>query len=1317
MSANLISIKKTSSVKNSLRGTRKFLIRRAVLIAAATTAVTTASRAGTGTATNTSGPVQQGNTSADPNYYTDTGAPFTLNNPAVTISFSGQTALRNFFTTAGVSLLQPGTSITLHDGTGGTAVTYTATNNDNTLVQLANPNFTTPDLNPGSPGSPSAADAQTASAIQLQWHEQGSIDGFVDLLNDQAGFVQVAQGGTGPLSNPAARGPSSSNPTWINTNKFTAAGSANGFTLNAAASNATPVYGTLSDIYNTYDTTVYTPATGANLLGGQNRVQFSVGEYPTEALAVTGTASVFATAGSAGYGQGNPALNKASNLTGLGVGNTKQQFQPNSIANLSTTKINPQTGALYPTGPWNTAGTDNIATATGADNITSVPFAATAVTYSANPGTGLTEINKNDAQWLQTTGRLQNGALFNVVARTVNTGQRAVFALNSGVDPSWAVGSNDNGNSTSTANANAQHSIGTSLRFDGKTSGTEAEKTIAQSRMSLGALSVPEARAAASNAPVRSLNVDFNDLTDPTVGGNIDSSRFIGANFNSIVSSDSTFRYQAVLISHFNTVKAPNTNLAGLSSAAWANVQSFNSANPGDASVSGIKGDTKGTIGNFGPQASNTTGDVAAFLSNIVNSIGTAGAGLTPSSLSDPADSLYLNGFLTPNILNWTRTTDGGAITPVTLNSNAFSLQQSVSTNYGYLFTTDLSAGAHNETIGSAATYGAGNSAGPAVNGAIPITAKNADGSAAANGAIAPAGNYLFGNFNQTGVRDFSAVQQSVNAALSLYAVDSASGGANNIFTGATNSTPVSSLVGTPAWVTTGTNSKGDLITLGDYNGDGAFDGQDLYLLATGAALADSTNTATLSASASSFADVVRNPNIVLRKNAALDYVSNYLNVTSYTAGATFLRRTGRSVLTGAVPSGATDLGSTDPVTGLEQFTYDPTGLHAFDKHDVNRDGVVDFNDAVLVDQYNGSTYHNLTQSLAATQKAPVTGATLPVSLVAVQQVDGEVAIGAGDLTELNSALTGTGNANWYGYSLQKAGPGTIDYERTGGTNIVYASASFEISAGAVKVGGSLDPFSDNTAGATAGNHVAVTVDHGALLQLVNGATSTVTSLTLDLASGSKVDLGTGSLTLSYSSLANPNASIRGYISNAYNVSGTPWTGPAGITSTQLDAHHAVAFADGSDGVVTNLPANRSSAVPAGGVLPANNELVTYAFAGDANLDGKVDFSDFVILSNHFGGTFTNWDQGNFNYDTGVDFSDFVILSNNFGEGVTAGDGASATPIQLAQYNSLAASLGISKSQISAWDAQIAALPEPTSVSLLTLGIAGLLHRRRRRLT
>lgn len=58
---------------------------------------------------------------------------------------------------------------------------------------------------------------------------------------------------------------------------------------------------------------------------------------------------------------------------------------------------------------------------------------------------------------------------------------------------------------------------------------------------------------------------------------------------------------------------------------------------------------------------------------------------------------------------------------------------------------------------------------------------------------------------------------------------------------------------------------------------------------------------------------------------------------------------------------------------------------------------------------------------------------------------------------------------------------------------------------------------------------------------------------------------------------------------------------------------------------------------------------------GDVNLDGQVDFADFLILSSNFGvASNATPAMGDLNQDEKIDFADFLILSDNFGNHLAA---------------------------------------------------------------
>ncbi|HMC60378.1 MAG TPA: hypothetical protein VKJ01_14405, partial [Candidatus Solibacter sp.] len=522
---------------------------------------------------------------------------------------------------------------------------------------------------------------------------------------------------------------------------------------------------------------------------------------------------------------------------------------------------------------------------------------------------------------------------------------------------------------------------------------------------------------------------------------------------------------------------------------AWGNVKSFDPATAETDSkpagtVSGIKGDVNG--------------DVAAVISNVINSAAIHTV-TTPASANNPADGLLSTGFIPTGLLNWKRDTDGGPISPQTPGSQ----QAAVIGAYGPLFTTDTSAGSNAQTIGTSSLYGG---SGAAINGNIAITAKETNGAADGNGTLAPAGNYLFGNFNQNGVRDYSAVQSAVSAAVALTQTDvinAATTGQNSLFTndhGVTNGSAISSTSGvlapTGALTKSSTNTKGDLIALGDFNGDGKFDGQDLYELATGASLADSSSsvtsalasTATLTATAANFSDAVRSPNAVLFKNTALDYTQNYLATSASAQSAAFLEKTGRAVLTtsaqqgSAVPSGATDLGL-DPVVTVangytynaHDYTFDPNGVNAFNKIDVNRDGRVTLSDLAVVDKFIGASTGSLTDQVTAT--IAVDGsvsknlAQQQFNLINADLIDNKAANGLQANILGHGASANNGQGPTLTYSAANGGDG-LSRPR----NILRTD--FNLLATQLISTGQLDPGDVNLDGKVDGNDVSVVLNN-----------------------------------------------------------------------------------------------------------------------------------------------------------------------------------------------------------------------------------------------
>ncbi|MDB5327566.1 MAG: putative outer rane autotransporter [Phycisphaerales bacterium] len=194
----------------------------------------------------------------------------------------------------------------------------------------------------------------------------------------------------------------------------------------------------------------------------------------------------------------------------------------------------------------------------------------------------------------------------------------------------------------------------------------------------------------------------------------------------------------------------------------------------------------------------------------------------------------------------------------------------------------------------------------------------------------------------------------------------------------------------------------------------------------------------------------------------------------------------------------------------------------------------------------------------------------------------------------------------------------------------------------------------------------AVTVGAGATLAIYKlgfGPSGGVATMPLPtIGTNGKFDVGTGKAVLTGTTVTAVQALVNAGIAN----------NSQSIITSSADAAHNVGYGD----------------VGAGGIT------VRYTLLGDANLDGAVNFNDFLVLQNSFNqpGVFT---QGDFNYDGTVNFNDFLVLQNNFGQSVT---GAPVT---------------VTRQEVAALTAFASAVPEPTSLAVLGLAGAAVLRRRR----
>jgi subtilase family serine protease len=144
---------------------------------------------------------------------------------------------------------------------------------------------------------------------------------------------------------------------------------------------------------------------------------------------------------------------------------------------------------------------------------------------------------------------------------------------------------------------------------------------------------------------------------------------------------------------------------------------------------------------------------------------------------------------------------------------------------------------------------------------------------------------------------------------------------------------------------------------------------------------------------------------------------------------------------------------------------------------------------------------------------------------------------------------------------------------------------------------------------------------------------------TASLSDAGQLDLGGNDLIVHNGNLA----AITALLASGYN--GGAWNG-AGIDSTAAatDTTRLTAL-----GAVANSFYGQAGQPLFDGIAPSPTDiLVKYTYYGDANLDGKIDGTDYNRLDSGLLFAATGWANGDFNYDGTVNGTDYALIDNSF---------------------------------------------------------------------
>jgi uncharacterized repeat protein (TIGR03803 family) len=234
--------------------------------------------------------------------------------------------------------------------------------------------------------------------------------------------------------------------------------------------------------------------------------------------------------------------------------------------------------------------------------------------------------------------------------------------------------------------------------------------------------------------------------------------------------------------------------------------------------------------------------------------------------------------------------------------------------------------------------------------------------------------------------------------------------------------------------------------------------------------------------------------------------------------------------------------------------------------------------------------------------------------------------------TGSDSVVAVPGSVTINGITITQNGP--VTFVPDGGSDSLNVSTgSFKLAAPFMSSGTS-EGFSSLIVGA------AGLVDASALL--ASGKPDVLTVGTIAIAG--RLNLGTNAMDISGSSLSTVDSLLQSAYDNGLWDGNGIFSSNAATNSAHLTSLAVIQNNQGGQPLF-----NTSSLFH--GLSPAPSDvLIGYTYYGDANLDGRIDGSDYSRIDAGFlsGAAMNGWFNGDFDYNGAVDGSDYTLIDNAF---------------------------------------------------------------------